>query len=350
MNQKQRITILDIARRTGLSKGTVDRVLHNRGEVSKKSYEKVMKVIQELGYEPDMNASLLASRRSITIAVLIPDPGKGTFWEISLRGIEEASEQARNFGATIVHVGYTQYDTESFRQACKRILDLKPDGVVIAPLYRHESYALTEELQEQGIPYCFIDTKLEEENYLAYFGMPSYKSGYLCGDLLTCGETIDSVLIVRIRRENEEQYDPNVHRRSGFIDYLLENSPTCQVHYLYIDPTRPDGTEPALNTFFAAHPEVRKIIMFNSRVHLIAPYLEKTGMKQLRVIGFDNLDANVEALRRGTVSFLISQHPDEQVHLAILTLAEFLALKKLPAKRDNFMHMDVLTRYNVEYY
>ena len=60
MAQNEKITINDIARRTGLSKGTVDRVLHNRGEVSRKSYERVMEVIRELGYEPNVYASLLA--------------------------------------------------------------------------------------------------------------------------------------------------------------------------------------------------------------------------------------------------------------------------------------------------
>ena len=46
----EKVTINDIARLTGLSKGTVDRVLHNRGEVSRKSYLKVMDIIKELGY------------------------------------------------------------------------------------------------------------------------------------------------------------------------------------------------------------------------------------------------------------------------------------------------------------
>ena len=45
MNPEGKITIKDVARLSGLSKGTVDRVIHNRGEVSKKSYDKVMKVV-----------------------------------------------------------------------------------------------------------------------------------------------------------------------------------------------------------------------------------------------------------------------------------------------------------------
>ena len=72
MAQNGQITIHDIARRTGLSKGTVDRVLHDRGGVSRKSKEKVMAAIQELGYEPNVYASLLAKGQRHLVAVLIP--------------------------------------------------------------------------------------------------------------------------------------------------------------------------------------------------------------------------------------------------------------------------------------
>ena len=44
----EKTTLMDIARRAGLSIGTVDRVLHNRGEVSRKSQEKVMQEVMEL--------------------------------------------------------------------------------------------------------------------------------------------------------------------------------------------------------------------------------------------------------------------------------------------------------------
>ena len=192
---------------------------------------------------------------------------------------------------------------------------------------------------------------MDEDGYLAYFGMPMHKSGYLCADLLTQGRRIPSVLIVRIRRTDEDRYDPNVHRRDGFLDYLREHSPECSVHYLFIDPRHPDMIGPSLEAFHAKHPEVRNLVMFNSRVYLLTPFLEKAvagSLKDLRVVGFDNLDANVEALRRGTVTRLIAQHPDEQVSLAIVTLADFIVLKKQPARRDNLMHMDILTRYNLD--
>ena len=63
MNKEcNKVTINDVARVAGVSKGTVDRVLHNRGEVSAKSKDKVLKVIEELGFKPNLHASLLASQ------------------------------------------------------------------------------------------------------------------------------------------------------------------------------------------------------------------------------------------------------------------------------------------------
>ena len=51
---KGKITINDVAEAAGVSKGTVDRVLHNRGEVSEKSRQKVLKVVEELGFSPNL--------------------------------------------------------------------------------------------------------------------------------------------------------------------------------------------------------------------------------------------------------------------------------------------------------
>ena len=89
--------------------------------------------------------------------------------------------------------------------------------------------------------------------------------------------------------------------------------------------------------------------MFNSRVHLLVPYLERHSAER-RVVGFDNLAPNLSALRRGTVSALIAQRPEEQVQLAIQSLADRIVFQRLPEKTDNYMHMDILTRYNADDY
>ena len=56
----------------GVSAGTVDRVLHNRGDVSVSSREKVQKVLDEIDYHPNMFAIGLAAKKRYHIVCIIP--------------------------------------------------------------------------------------------------------------------------------------------------------------------------------------------------------------------------------------------------------------------------------------
>ena len=350
MDTPDKVTINDIARLSGLSKGTVDRVLHNRGEVSKKSKAKVMAVIEELGYHPNVIASLLARKQEHLIGVLLPRPEPGSYWELAAMGMKETSPASGTLGIRAELFTYDQYDEDSFRNAGSALLEKNPSGAVIAPMYKEETLAFAARLQERGIPYAFVDTKLETPDYLAYFGIPTYQSGYLSADMLTGGEPVREVLVVRILRDKKKQSDPTVLRRSGFMDYISEHCPGCTVRSLFIDPSDPAATDGILEAFFEEFPQVRHIVMFNSRIHLIVPFLERHPAKGRHVIGFDNLESNLSALRRGTVNMLIAQHPDIQVARAIEVLADSIVLGRAPSRRDNYMHMDLLTRYNAEDY
>ena len=56
-------TIFDVAKLSGVSRRTVDRVIHEKGRVSQETIEKVRKAIKELGYTPNPAASSLANRK-----------------------------------------------------------------------------------------------------------------------------------------------------------------------------------------------------------------------------------------------------------------------------------------------
>ena len=343
-------TIMDIARLTGLSKGTVDRVLHNRGEVSKKSQEAVMQAIKDLGYEPNVYASVLAKGGSHLVAVLMPEGEEGSFWKLASGGIFKQKDSVLASGVSVEQFAFDPTSEESFRNAARDMLASNPEGVVIAPLFRSCTEALCAVLRERGIPYVYVDSKIDDSGYLAYFGMPMYRSGYLCADQLTGGRPVDRILIVRVQRDLERKSDPTMNRRAGFIDYVHEHCPDCAIHNLLINPQDISAAEQAMDNFFAEYPETRHIVMFNSRIPLLVPWLDRHPQRGRRVVGFDNLEANMQALSRGTVSVLICQHPDDQLSLAINALSERVLLGKYPAHRDNFMHMDILTRYNVDFY
>ena len=72
IHSSEKIRIKDIAERSGVSVGTVDRVLHNRPNVSKKARAKVDAVLKEINFQPNSYASALAYNRKYTFCCLLP--------------------------------------------------------------------------------------------------------------------------------------------------------------------------------------------------------------------------------------------------------------------------------------
>lgn len=350
---KKKITIFDVAEMAGVSKGTVDRVLHNRGEVSKKSAEKVRKAIEALHFEPNLYASLLATRKNSLIACLLPEVSPGTYWEKLRDGFIAGGQSVANLNVQTKIFSYDQYDLDSFAKACDTLMAANPAGVVIPPLFKNGTMTFVSQLRSKDIPYVYVDTKLEDADYFAYFGMPMYKSGCLCAALLTERleeSEVHDVAVVRIRRDKSRQSDPTMNRREAFNEYINDRFPNCTIHNIFIDPSRPESIDGDLEKGFESIPPCSMIVMFNSRIHLISDYLKKHPDSTRRVIGFDNLDANLDALKDGAVDVLIAQRTEEQSRQAVMVLSDFILKGKKPAIRDNYMHMDILCRLNADNY
>lgn len=346
-----KVTINDVAKAAGLSKGTVDRVLHNRGEVSRKSREKVMKVIDELGFKPNLHASLLASQKERLICCIVPECLPGEFWSLALKGIEEAASTVARNGVRVECVTFDQYDVESFRSACDSALSSNASGAIVAPIFRDETLRFASALSDAGIPFIYLDSKLDETDYLAYFGMPMYESGYLCADILTGGRHVPhKIYVVRVSRDKKGLSDPTADRRAGFMDYMKMNYPEVEIESVMINPMDLKSVRERLDSTIGAEEGMRFVVMFNSRIHIVADYLADKGIRGSHVVGFDALEKNFEALREGTVQALIAQHTDRQAMNAVNAMADHLLLGQMVAKRDNYTQMDILTALNCNYY
>ena len=349
--ESNKVTINDVARAAGVSKGTVDRVLHNRGEVSQKSKEKVLRVIEELGFKPNLYASLLASQKERVIICLIPEHLPGEFWSLTENGIKDASLLVARYGVKVHTVNYDQYSLESFRAACASVIESKPCGVLLAPMFRDESLSFVNALTDNGIPYIFLDSKIEEPDSLAYFGMPMYQSGVLCADILCGGREIpEKVYVVRIARDRQGLSDPTADRRKGFMDHMSAHYPDTQIINVFINPKDRSEIYDALDRSIGSDAGNKFIVMFNSRIHLVADYIAERGIRDSRVIGFDALQKNLDHLRSGYVLALIAQHTDRQAVDAVNAMADYIVFGNSLAKKDNFTQMDILTKYNCEYY
>ena len=110
MNEK--IRIKDIAARAGVSVGTVDRVLHNRPNVSLPAREKVEKALKEMNYQPNMYASALAYNRSYTFYLIMPKHASEAYWEEIEEGANRACEVRRDFNVDVKMLYYHRFAIE----------------------------------------------------------------------------------------------------------------------------------------------------------------------------------------------------------------------------------------------
>ncbi|WP_257008382.1 catabolite control protein A [Bacillus sp. FJAT-45350] len=81
-------TIYDVAREAGVSMATVSRVVNGNPNVKPATRKKVMEAIDRLGYRPNAVARGLASKKTTTVGVIIPDISSIFFAELA-RGIED---------------------------------------------------------------------------------------------------------------------------------------------------------------------------------------------------------------------------------------------------------------------
>ncbi|MEL6923397.1 MAG: LacI family DNA-binding transcriptional regulator, partial [Bacteroidota bacterium] len=86
----KRVRIKDIAERSGVSKGTVDRVIHSRGHVAPEVKKRILQVMEELNYRPNRLARALSYNKSWKIAALLPMADVDPFWNQPLQGIDLA--------------------------------------------------------------------------------------------------------------------------------------------------------------------------------------------------------------------------------------------------------------------
>ena len=139
------LTLRDVSEASGVSEMTVSRVLRNRGDVSEKTREKVLRAAKTLGYVPNKIAGALASQRVNLVAVLIPSMSNLVFPEVMM-GISEVLDDTDLQPV----VGLSHYRPEREEAVLYEMLSWRPSGVILAGL-EHTDPARAM-LRNSGIP------------------------------------------------------------------------------------------------------------------------------------------------------------------------------------------------------
>lgn len=346
-----RIRIKDIALKAGVSAGTVDRVLHNRGEVAVKTREQILDIVNELDYTPNILAKSLASKKLFVIAALIPSTGKeNSYWEKPWFGIEQASSEIKDYNTRVLLFTYDPNIPESLRTIFGEVLNINPDGIILAPLAYSSSLEIISECDSRNIPYVFIDVNLDGHNNLAFFGQNAGQSGFLAAKLMYLGLPENSYVLV-VKPESKESIGSHLHaREKGFISYFLSpaNKKNILTHTTEVDFTGGDITQ-KFDSILNEISAIKGIFVTNSRAFKVAHFLYERKINDITLIGYDLIKKNLDYLERGVIDFLIGQKPEEQGYKSVLTLFNYLISGKRSA-RINYSPIDIIMKENIDYY
>lgn len=334
----------------GVSAGTVDRVLHNRGDVSRASKEKVQKVLDEIDYHPNMFAIGLAAKKRYRIACIIPYYIEHDYWHAVARGIDRAAQELRPFNVGVDYLFYNHADKASYEEACTLLQAEPVDAVLIAPNFQEETLRLTSCLEDKKIPYAFIDFNMEQTRALCYIGQDSKSSGYIAAKILMRRYREGQELVLFLNNQKNNPAEVQMQRRlEGFMQYLADEHKNLVIHDVVLHKEYTASNEKLLDDFFAGHPEAVLGAVFNSRIYQVAGYLQKRGRKLEALVGYDLLQKNVEYLKSGEVSYLIGQRPGLQGYCGVKVLCNHVVFKK-PVTAVKYMPIDILMKENIDFY
>ncbi|NNE75815.1 MAG: LacI family DNA-binding transcriptional regulator [Pricia sp.] len=341
---KKKHTIKDIAKLAGVSKGTVDRVLHKRGKVSKLAFEKVDKVLKEIEYLPNPIARNLKNNRSYRICVLIPDAEIDSYWIPAHQGICDAEKEFKPFRILVEKYIYHPKEKNTFIERSKEAMLSNPDVLLMAPLFQEESLLILKQCKEKKIRVALFNNYITTNNSEIFIGQDLGQSGKIAAGLIDkMIEARTKVVIFHINKEPHMQL-----KEDGFKSYyqgkkrdsqLLETQTFTTENHIQF--------ENDVSSFLKNNLEIGAIFVTNSKAHELVKVLEK-HKHQAIVVGYDLLKENVGYLKDGKIDFLIHQKPGRQAYLGIGYFAEFFLFgKKLPSKK--LLPIDIISAENVDY-
>jgi LacI family transcriptional regulator len=170
-----RVTIKDIAKKAGVSITTVSRVVNDKlGGISQETRERVLKIVEEMNYQPNALARSLVTKQTLTLGLILPNISNPFFPEM-VRGVEDIANQ-NGYSVIICNTDDVEDKEKNYIHLLK---EKYVDGIIFSSNSRYsgEHYDI---LHKANIPFVLID-RGEEGGEGPYHGVfiDNEKGGYL---------------------------------------------------------------------------------------------------------------------------------------------------------------------------
>ncbi len=314
------MTVKEIAKLAGTSRGTVDRVLHNRPGVAKEVQERVLQVIEEYNFKPNTLARAL-SRKQVpkTIGVILNSVGNPFFDDV-LNGVHQCLADRSSYDLTLELIQLKGYQPAEQLQAIESLVEKKIDGLILTAIDHPDITCRLKELKNKGMPVITVNIDLSDpEARTDYIGCDYEKSGRLAGgalELLSFGGGLQVGVV-----HGSEDVTGHNQRLHGFTQVaraLAEVTLNWQITCQDDDTLAYQQTMERLKT---DPPDV--IYVVAGGVAGVLQAIAQSGTKTVAITN-DMLPITREYLDKGIIKATVFQQPFEQGYNAVGRLIDCL--------------------------
>lgn len=339
------VTLQQIAEAAGVSRGTVDRALNNRGRINPDVAEKIKKIAKEMGYQPNRAGRALAlSKQGIKIGVIVQSI-ETPFMRKLLGGIEEAKQEIGMLG---VDMEVRTLEGQSTSRTINEMDALKENGCTGLVLMGTDDDRLIEKINafaDENIPVITFNSDAENSRRVCYIGQNSRQSGKAAGGLM-------SQILFGSKGVAVLSGYPLNHSHSNRVKGFLREMASCRsdveifdVRYVYDSDSR---AEQIAEELMAEYPDIGGFYIAAAGAKGVCRAVEKAGKQgTIKIISTDLTDENIDQLRKGNIQFLIGQDAHAQGHEPITRMFSLLVDGVRPENEK--LHTDIVikTKYNI---
>lgn len=339
------VTSKQIAELAGVSRGTVDRALHNRGRVNPEVAERIRQLAQELNYEPNaLGRALVKTSQGFRLGVILQSIETPTMRIVS-QGVRQAAEELKSAGVELLIREISRLDAAQVLECIDQFVAEGVRGLAISPNNAPEIRTRIDELYEDGIPVVTLNSDAPGSKRLCFIGMDSYRAGQTAAGLMRLLLPGGGKVFPLTGHLNNTAHNS---RLNGFTDTLAAEQ-ADDITVLPFQPCfdRDDFAYEITQHILSANPDLAGIYVAANGQRGVCEAVEDAGRTgRVRVIAFDLTPPNDQLLRDGHISFLLDQDAFLQGYRPPLLLNDYLVHRRTPERELMYTDIRICTKYN----
>lgn len=330
-----KISQKNIAEEAGVSRGTVDRVLHGKPNVSPETKERVLNAVKKLDYVPNEAGRALAlSNRRYSVCAVLPD---NPFFDEVKRGIAVAERELSDYNFTVDLI-FSNGKSDS--ELIKMLSSCDYSAYMLAVTDTYEMRNFIRGKLENGIPIITFNTDVKDSGRLCFVGQDLYRSGRIAASLMLKMLSGDGKRILLVT--GSRKYLAHRQREEGFKDALNASGRNFEIADAVETEDDPTLTYKRVRYALKENGRIDGIYMASGHAEALAQAIRDDGGCYRTVVN-DLLPSVEAALREGIFDFTILQSPFEQGYKPLKMLADRLIRGKSPENEYYYTDNTIVT-------